>query len=654
MHDALQVTLILLASAVAVVVLFRSLHMPAILGYLLVGALVGPHALGFVAATEDQRYIAEFGLVFLMFSVGLEFSLPQLVAMRTIVLGLGGSQVAVVTLLGTLAAVLLGQSWTDGLVLGGIVAMSSTAIVSRMLAERGELQSKHGRQIMGVLLFQDLAVIPLLVLVPALALSGQAIAGAIGVALAKAAVVLAIVLFLGQRLMRPLFHLVARQKSAEIFVLFVLLVTLGLAWVTELAGLSLALGAFLAGMLISETEYRYQVEDYIQPFRDVLLGLFFVTIGMLLDVPALIAYLPAVLGVFVALTVVKLGVIYALARAFHNEKPTALRAAIALAPAGEFGFVVIALAARHNAVDAVTLQVVLGAALLSVLSAPIMLARMERIVLHFVESEWTSRAVALHQLAVKAMATQGHVILCGYGRSGQGLAQYLEREKVRFIALDSDPERVRQAAAAGDSVVYGDAARREVLVAAAISRATAVVVTFADTPKALAILAHVRELRPEVPVVVRTFDDADVARLRAAGAAEIVAEVVEGSLMLAAQTMLQLGMPLSRVLKNLRESRQERYTLMRGFFHGATDENLEDHEAPRLRTLLATENAACVGRTLGELNLAGIGVEVTAIRRTGEREVNPSVDAIVKAGDVLVLLGTQENLAKAEIRLLQG
>jgi CPA2 family monovalent cation:H+ antiporter-2 len=654
MHDALQVTLILLASAVAVVVLFRSLHMPAILGYLLVGALVGPHAFGFVAATEDQRYIAEFGLVFLMFSVGLEFSLPQLVAMRTIVIGLGGSQVAIVTSLGAIAAVLLGQSWTEGIVLGGIVAMSSTAIVSRMLAERGELQSGHGRQIMGVLLFQDLAVIPLLVLVPALALSGQAIASAIGVALAKAAVVLAIVLFLGQRLMRPLFHLVARQKSAEIFVLFVLLVTLGLAWVTELAGLSLALGAFLAGMLISETEYRYQVEDYIQPFRDVLLGLFFVTIGMLLDVPALLAYLPAVLGIFLAMTLVKLGVIYALARTFHNQKPTALRAAIALAPAGEFGFVVIALAARHNAVDAVALQVVLGAALLSVLSAPIMLARMERIVLHLVESEWTSRAVALHQLAVKAMATQGHVILCGYGRSGQALAQYLEREKVRFIALDSDPERVRQAAAAGDSVVFGDAARREVLIAAAISRATAVVVSFADTPKALAILAHVRELRPEVPVIVRTFDDSDVARLRAAGAAEIVAEVVEGSIMLAAQTMLQLGAPLNRVLRNLREARQQRYTLMRGYFHGATDENIEDHEAPRLRTLVATEHAACVGRALGELNLPVIGVEVTAIRRTGEREVNPSADAVVKAGDVLVLLGTQENLAKAEIRLLQG
>jgi len=279
---------------------------------------------------------------------------------------------------------------------------------------------------------------------------------------------------------------------------------------------------------------------------------------------------------------------------------------------------------------------------------------MESIVLHFVQSEWTSRAMALHDLAVKAMATKGHVIVCGYGRSGQALAQYLEREKVLVIALDSDPERVRQAAAAGDSVVYGDASRREVLVAAALSRATAVVVSFADTPKALAILAHVRELRPELPVIVRTMDDSDVARLRAAGAAEIVAEVVEGSIMLAAQTMLQLGTPLNRVLRRLRDVRQERYSLMRGWFPGVTDEDAHDHEAPRLHTLVAGGSAACVGKTIGALNLQALGVEVTAIRRTGERQVNPSSDAVVKVGDVLVLLGTQENLAKAEMRLLQG
>jgi CPA2 family monovalent cation:H+ antiporter-2 len=654
MHDALPVALILLASAVAVVVLFRQLSIPAILGYLLVGACIGPNALGLVAATEDQRYLAEFGVVFLMFSVGLEFSLPQLMAMRRTVFGFGGAQVTAILLLGVLGSILVGLSWREGIVVGGVVAMSSTAIISKTLAERGQLHSDYGRQVMGVLLFQDLAVIPLLVLIPALALSKGAIAIAVGIALVKAAVVLAIVLYLGQRLMRPLFDLVARQRSSELFVLFVLLVTLGLAWITEQAGLSLALGAFLAGMLISETEYRYQVEDYIKPFRDVLLGLFFVTIGMLLDLKSLAAHFVAIAAVFALLMVAKFILIFALARAFGNAKPTALRAAMMLAPAGEFGFVLLALAKREAVLEETTLQVVLAAALLSMLVTPLILARMERIVLYVVQSEWTQRAVDLHNLAVRAMSTRGHVIVCGYGRSGQALAQFLEAEKVPVIALDADPERVREAAAAGDSVVYGDAARREVLIAAAISRATALVVSFADTPKALAILAHVRELRPELPVIVRTFDDSDVGRLREAGAAEIVAEVVEGSLMLATHTLMQLGVPLNHVLSRLREARQERYQFMHGFFPGVTDAEKAAGDQPRLRTLMLGPDAAGVGKSLESLNLGAMDVQVTAIRRKGTREINPSPGTRLQAGDVLVLLGSQGKLAKAEIRLLQG
>jgi monovalent cation:H+ antiporter-2, CPA2 family len=654
MHEALPVALILLASAVFAVALLRQFALPPILGYLLVGTVIGPKALAFVPATEAQRYLAEFGVVFLMFSVGLEFSLPQLTAMRRIVFGFGGAQVLATLAIGAGAAIAAGVDWQAGIVIGGVAAMSSTAIISKTLSDRAQLQSDFGRQAMGVLLFQDLAVIPLLVLIPALGLSRGAMAAAIGIALAKAAVVLAIVLYLGQRLMRPLFDVVARQRSSELFVLFVLLVTLGLAWVTEAAGLSLALGAFLGGMLISETEYRYQVEDYIKPFRDVLLGLFFVTIGMLLDPAQLGAHFVSVVLIFILLLAAKFGVVFALARLFGNAKPTALRTALALAPAGEFGFVLLALALRESAMGAQTLQVVLAAALLSMLAAPIVLANTERIVLYLVESEWTSRAVALHELAVKAMATRGHVIVCGYGRSGQALAHFLELEKIPVIALDADPERVRAAAAAGDSVVYGDASRREVLVAAALARAVAVVVSFADTRKALAILSHVRELRPEIPVVVRTFDDTDVERLRAAGAAEIVAEVVEGSLMLGTQTMMQLGMPLNRVLRRLRDVREARYRYSGGFFHGATDADLDDRDEPRLRTVVVGPDAPSVGRSLATLALPALGVEVTAVRRKGSREVNPAPETELRPGDVLVLLGTPERLARAEIRILQG
>jgi CPA2 family monovalent cation:H+ antiporter-2 len=654
-HSTLPLIVILLATAVVMVTIFRRFNLPAILGYLLVGVLIGPHALAFVPDTPGTRYLAEFGVVFLMFSIGLEFSLPQLVSMRRLVLGFGGLQVSITMAIVVAVAILVGLSWEAGLILGGIIAMSSTAIISKVLAEQTQLHSPHGRQIMGVLLFQDLAVIPLLVMIPALALPGGQIAIALSTALLKAGAVLAVILILGQRIMRPLFHAVAAQKSSELFVLAVLLVTLFLAWATEVSGLSLALGAFLAGMLISETEYRYQVEDYIKPFRDVLLGLFFITIGMLLDFTAVLDRWMTVLLVLLSLVLVKFLVIVLIALVLRTDKAVALRCGLALAPAGEFGFVLLSLAGRQHALQDSTMQVVLAAMLISMMIAPLILAKSEKIVMRFVASEWEARAVQLQQLAIQSMSKKSHVIICGYGRSGQSLARFLEQEKIAVIALDADPLRVKQAAAAGDSVMFGDAARREVLTAAGLPRASAVVVSFADTHAAMTILSHVRTLRPDVPVIVRTFDDTDVEKLKAAGAAEIVAEVVEGSLMLATQTMLLLGVPLNKVLARLRTVRGERYKLMRGFFPGATDEDSQlDSQQQRLQSIMLEAGAAAIGKTIAALQLDELRVAVTALRRKGMRETDLQPDMRIQVGDVLVLAGTAETLAKAEMRLLQG
>lgn len=656
MHDSLNITLILLATAVLVVVLFRRLNMPAILGYLMVGAVIGPHALGWVPDTAGTRHLAEIGVVFLMFSIGLEFSLAQLMTMRRLVLGLGGAQVMVTMLVALAIGMAAGLSWQVGLIVGGVVAMSSTAIISKVLSESLQLHSAHGRQIMGVLLFQDLAVVPLLVLIPALTLPPEALATAVSVALLKAAVVLTLILFVGQRVMRPLFHLIAAQKSSELFVLAVLLVTLGLAWVTELAGLSLALGAFMAGMLISETEYRYQVEDYIKPFRDVLLGLFFVTIGMLLNVSAIVERWVLVALVLAALLALKFFIIFSLSRVFGSDRAGSMRTALALAPAGEFGFVLLSLAGNVQLMPPDTLQIVLAAMLISMLATPLILHNTERIVLKFSAGEWDMRAMALHDLAVKTMAARGHVIICGYGRSGQSLARFLEKEDIRIIALDSDPQRVRQAAAAGESVVFGDAGRREVLTAAGLPRAAAVVISFADTPRALSILSHVHELRPDIPVIVRTFDDSDIDTLRKGGATEIVAEVVEGSLMLATQTMLLLGSPPNRVLRRLREARGERYEFMRGFFPGATDVDDPEFDSsqPRFQSLMLEAGAAAVGKPISDLDLTAAQAQITLVRRRGVRHVSPPGDFVLEAGDVLILAGTPEALGKAEIALLQG
>ena len=652
----LQLVLVLLASAVFVVVLFRSLNLPPVLGYLLVGAAIGPHALDLVPDSAAAHHLAEFGVVFLMFSIGLEFSLPRLYSMKRTVFGLGLAQVAVTVAINVPVALLAGLSWQAGIALGGILAMSSTALLVKMLAERMQLESKHGREIIGVLLFQDLAVVPLLIVVPALSQSPEAMAGTLAVAAAKAAVVLALILFFGQRLMRGWFLIVARRRSAELFMLNVLLITLGLAYLTELAGLSLALGAFLAGMLISETEYRYQVEEDIKPFRDVLLGLFFITVGMFLDVVVVARELPWVAGLLALLLAGKFALVAGVSRAFGAAPGTAMRSGLWLCAGGEFGFVLIAHIRDLPLLPATALQVVTAALVLSMLLAPLIVQHSEKAVMRFCASEWMLRAMELTQIAARSLATEKHAIICGYGRSGQYLARFMAQEGVSYVALDLDPERVREAAAAGDTVVYGDAARREALVAAGLMRASVVIVSYADAGSALRVLAVVRELRPELPVVVRATDESDFDRLSQAGAAEVVPEVLESSIMLASHALVLLGVPIARVLRRFREVREQRYDLMRGFFHGATDaaDDLDDARQPRLHSVVLNPGAWAVGRNLGETDLERFGVSVSLIRRRGIRAVSPTPEARLEAGDVVVLLGEPDGLAAAENRLLKG
>ena len=657
MNTPLELVLVLLASAVLVVVLARSLHLPPMLGYLLVGVAIGPNALHWIPASEESGYahLAEFGVVFLMFSIGLEFSLPKLFNMRRVVFGLGMGQVLLTVFAPTLGAWMLGLPWQLGFALGGALAMSSTAIVSKLLAERMQLESAHGREIIGVLLFQDLAVVPLLIMIPALAQPAEHLAPVLALALAKAAVVLLLILFAGQKLMRGWFHIVARRRSHELFVLNVLLITLGLAWVTELAGLSLALGAFLAGMLISETEYRHQVEEDIKPFRDLLLGLFFVTVGMQLDVSVVADRFALVLLLFALPLLFKFGLIAALAHLFGAAPGNALRTALALAQAGEFGFVLLAQAGRVGLVEPDLLQPILAAMLLSMLSAPFLIHYSDKLVLRFVASEWMLRSLELHRIAVSGMTAAKHVVLCGYGRTGQNLARFLEQEGIGYIALDLDPERVREAAAAGDTVVYGDSARREALIAAGLARAGALVISFADTPASLKVLRHAHAINPALPVIVRTLNDVDMERLQAAGAAEVVPAAFESSLMLASHALVLMGVPLARVVQRVRKVRNTRYSLLRGFFHGEGDVAADAAEQqPRLHSVTLAQGAYAVGRTLAELDLAGLGAGVTRVRRRGIRFGEPAPETRLEAGDVVVLLGEPDALEAAEIRLLQG
>ena len=651
----LQSVLVLLASSVLAVVVCRSLRLPAMIGYLLTGLALGPHALALVSDRAEMHHLAEFGVVFLMFSIGLEFSLTKLVAMRRVVFGLGLAQVASTMGLVVAAALAAGASWQAGVALGGIAAMSSTAIVSKLLAERGEFDTPHGREVLGVLLFQDLAVVPLLVLFPALGQPADAIGIAVAAALGKAALALAVVVVGGPKLMRAWLGAVARRRSNELFVLNVLFIILLLAYLTGLAGLSMVLGAFLAGMLISETEDRFRVEEDIKPFRDVLLGLFFVTVGMMLDLRLVAGALPLVALLFALIVGAKFALVAALSRAFGSPPGTALRVARALAQGGEFAFVLLPLAGAAGVVPERILQALLAAMILSMLATPFVIAASDRIVMRLSRSEWMLRSLALHRVAAQTLDVDRHVIVLGYGRNGQRLARLLEAEGVRYLALDLDPERVREAALAGDTVVFADSSRREALIAAGIGRAAAVVVTFADIARAERVLAHIHELNPSVPVIVRARDEADLERLTAAGATEVVPEAFESGVMLASHTLVLVGVPLSRVMRRVSLVRDEQYGLLRGLFHGAGDENESAGAVgARLHAVTLEPGAGGVGKTLADLRLEDLEVTVRAVRRRGAKaKLSAAQAGALEAGDVVVMLGAPEALAAAEMRLQQ-
>jgi CPA2 family monovalent cation:H+ antiporter-2 len=660
MNSGLELTLLLLGSAVLGVVAFRMLHLPPMLGYLAVGVLIGPHALHLADNGPTTHALAEFGIVFLMFSIGLEFSLAQLKAMRRIVFGLGLAQV-VLTILITVAAALAARwlpasvsiSWQAALALGGALAMSSTAIVVKLLTERLELESEHGRRIIGILLFQDLAVVPLLILIPSLARPAEELAMTLAWAAIKAAGVLALLLFFGQKMMRGWFNIVAKRRSQELFMLNLLLVTLGAAWITENAGLSMALGAFVAGMLISETQYKHQVEEDIKPFRDVLLGLFFISIGMLLNLRLVLENWWIVLVLLLVPVLLKFALIALLSKAFGSSDGTAMRVGLALAQAGEFGFVLLNLASGSRLIDPFVIQLVLASMVLSMLVAPFLIANSDKLVLKMASNEWMLQSLQLTQIASRTMATNKHVIIAGFGRSGQSLATLLSEEKLPWYALDLDPERVQEARAAGASVSYGDAARRESLIAAGINRASALVITFADTRLAVKVLHLVHELAPNLPVIVRAHDDTELDVLKRAGATEVVPEALESSLMLASHALVVMGVPLRRVVHRVQAARDERYASLRGFFHGASDA-VDDpqHAYVRLHSVTLKHDAHACGRCVGELGLDEVGAEVTAVRRGNER-IEPTQDTELRSGDVVVLRGTGAAVTKAEGRLVR-
>jgi CPA2 family monovalent cation:H+ antiporter-2 len=563
--------LIILASSLVVIALFQRLRLPPVLGYLCVGLMIGPTAFNWVNENEDLPDLAELGVVFLLFSLGLEFSLSKMLALRQVVFGLGSLQVLGSGILLGALLMLFGMPITPALLLGAGLALSSTAIVSKELSSLGEIFSRHGQNAIAVLLFQDVIAVLLLTLVPVFAgSSDQAWYWALPLTLAKTLVLFVGLLLVSRWFLPRLFHEVAAARSAELFVLLALVIVLLTAWLTHLLGLSPALGAFLAGMLLGESHYRHQIEADIRPFRDILLGVFFVSIGMLIDLRLFASHGLLILGLTLGLLLIKGTVVALLVKWRGSDGETAWRSGLALAQGGEFCFALMAQMQQNKLMPADLGGLLLAATFCSMLVTPVLLRAAPRIAMRLHRKP--NKAAELEEISALNAGLHNHVVICGYGRVGQSIGRFLRHVQQPYIALDTDPVRVQEAVVNESSVHYGDSRRGELLIAIGLERARLLVVAVDKTDIALLILKEARRFNPTVPILVRTRDDSQLAELKAAGASEVVPELLESSLMLASHALIMLGIPGQQVQDRVDQVRHDRYRLLHDFYPGANDE----------------------------------------------------------------------------------
>ena len=660
MFTPLAQALILLAGSVFLITLVRRLALPTSFAYLLVGLVLGPHALGVVSDSGTTRLLAELGVAFLLFTLGLDFSLPRMLAMRREVFGLGVLQVLATTAVFAAIGHLLGIRWPISIVLGGAVAMSSTAMLLQQLTERAELNRTHGRLAFAMLLFQDLAFVPFFALAAMLSAGQERFRLTESLeALASGVLALVGVLVAGRWLLRPLFREISHSRLRELFTLTVLLVVLASAWVSHLAGLSFALGAFLAGMMLAETEYRYQIDSAIRPFRDLLLGLFFVSVGMLLNLHLLgrPSELAMAFAMLVTLVVLKAVIAALVTWPFTHSRFKALRTGIVMSIGGEFGIALCTVLLQASLAPEGLGEPLLVAIVLSMVLSPVILnhnKRVARFLLH--EHAPALTAAEREEEATQEIAQREHVILCGFGRVGQNVARVLESQGFEYIALDLDPARIRAARQAGDPVMFGDSADEEMLARAGIAHASALVISFSDAATSLGILRSVRRMHPELPVLVRTADDARLQELQDAGATDVVPETFEASLMLVSHVLMLLRVPVSRVVRVLGEIRNSRYAVLRNIVRRGesrvADETSEQRE--EIKSVVVPPGAWAVGRSLSEVRNRGVAVTFTGVRRHGILGREPAGDTVLRDGDIVVIYGQPEELERAEAVLLAG
>ncbi|HCH69025.1 MAG TPA: potassium transporter [Colwellia sp.] len=647
--------LAILSSAVFIVWLFRRLKLPAILAYLVAGMLVGEHGLNIAQDQVDYDHFAELGIVFLLFTLGLEFSLPRLMAMRHLVLAVGSLQVGISLLIFTIASMLFGLSFESAFVVGGILALSSTAIVIRQLSETGAMKRKSGQLSVAILLFQDVAVVPLLIIIPMLALdSDTSMIWALGIAILKGVVVVTLLLFIGKWLLPKVFNIIAQVRTDELFVLTTLLVTLLASAITQWFGLSMALGAFLAGMMLSESEYKHQLEADIRPYRDILLGLFFITVGMKLNVALLVSSPLSLLAIMLSFMLVKVIVIKVLAIRAGESPKDAWASGLILAQMGEFGFVLIALANQVKLLPSDVSSMLLGAGVISMAITPYMIDHARSWSL-FLSQEKSTATDDLEQLPENENL-KDHVIICGFGRIGQTVSRFLKQELIDFVAIDIDPLRTRTAREAGENVLFGSSRQTELLNAAHLSQAKLVVIAFGEDKQSLEVIQKVRSLSPNVPILVRTRNDDHLDMLYDAGANEVVPESLEGSLMLVSQVLSLTGVPFSRIMRRVQKERKNHYNHLHGFFQGEHT-NMSPEAIDRIEfahAILINDDSFGCGKSIESLNLDKRKVKVIALRRGDIECESPEDNTILQNQDTLIIRGKPRGVEGADRYIQEG
>ena len=650
----LNEVLILLFLSVVSVAIFRHINIPAVLGYLVVGLLAGNHAFGWIHDSHAIEQIAEIGVVFLLFTLGLEVSIPRLIAMRNIVLRIGVTQVLISTLSTIAIGLWLGLSWQAAFAVGGALTMSSTAIVVKLLTEQYEIQQQHGNISLGVLLFQDLAVVPFLVLIPIFAEpASDSLLIPISLALAKGALAFAVIFYAGQYLVRPAVRMIASTRSNELFTLFILLIALVAAWLTYQLGLSLAMGAFLAGIMLAETEYQHHVENEIRPFRDVLMGLFFISVGTQFDWYIVIEEPVSIAVLTFGLIVGKGIAVMIIARLAGFERSVAIRSGILLGQGSEFGFAVLAVAITTGLLSLDVSQPMIGAIILSMAISPLLIRHNEAIASRFTPDYESEQGKSEASIEAACDGLCDHVLICGFGRTGQNLAQFLKRVNLSFVALEVDSDIVREAREAGEPVFYGDSSNPEILRLAGIEQARVLVVSFSDAHAAEHITHNVKQRFPDTMTIVRTQDDRHLEQLLDCGADEVIPDTVESSIMLARHTLQALGEREDTISDMLDEAREGHYARIRAYFHSFDDVDLGTPDNHHLHSIELFSNYKAVGKPIGDLNILQ-RVGLIGLRRNGVTSDSPLPEVVLATGDVLIIRGTPDDIQAAEIEVMSG